>query len=95
MPKNATINLRVNSEVKEQAAEILEGLGLTLSDAFNLLLHQVRIVRGLPFEVRHGANPREELIRAKSERMSGYVGRTADDVANDMERVIARMENEV
>jgi len=52
MAKNTTINLRVDSEVKEQAAEILATLGLTLSEAFNLLLHQVRIVRGLPFEIK-------------------------------------------
>ena len=52
MPKNTTINLRVNSAVKEQAAEILDTLGLTLSEAFNLMLHQVNIVRGLPFEVK-------------------------------------------
>ena len=52
MSKNATINLRVDSEVKDQAGEILASLGLTLSEAFNLLLHQVRIVRGLPFEVK-------------------------------------------
>ncbi len=52
MPKNTTINLRVDSEVKDQAGEILASLGLTLSEAFNLLLHQVRIVRGLPFEIK-------------------------------------------
>ena len=52
MPKNTTINLRVDSDVKEQAVEILNSLGLTLSEAFNLLLHQVRITRGLPFEVK-------------------------------------------
>ena len=52
MPKNTTINLRVDREVKEQAGEILASLGLTLSDAFNLLLHQVRIQRGLPFEIK-------------------------------------------
>jgi addiction module RelB/DinJ family antitoxin len=52
MPKNTTINLRVDSEVKEQAAEILSSLGLTLSEAFNLLLHQIRLVRGLPFEIK-------------------------------------------
>ena len=52
MPKNTTINLRVDSEIKEQAGEILASLGLTLSEAFNLLLHQVRITRGLPFEIR-------------------------------------------
>jgi len=52
MPKNTTINLRVDAEIKEQAGEILASLGLTLSEAFNLLLHQVRIVRGLPFEIK-------------------------------------------
>ena len=52
MSKNTTINLRVDSEVKEQASEILTSLGLTLSEAFNLMLHQVRIVRGLPFEIK-------------------------------------------
>ena len=51
MNKNSTINLRVNSEVKEQAGLILDAMGLTFSDAFNLMLHQVRIQRGLPFEV--------------------------------------------
>jgi len=52
MPKNMTINLRVDKEVKESAAEILSSLGLTLSEAFNLMLHQVRMVRGLPFEIK-------------------------------------------
>ena len=51
MTKNTTINLRVNSEVKEQAGMILDAMGLTFSDAFNLMLHQVRIQRCLPFEV--------------------------------------------
>jgi len=51
MSKNTTVNLRVNSEVKEQAGIILDAMGLTFSDAFNLMLHQVRIQRSLPFEV--------------------------------------------
>jgi len=58
--KNSTLNLRVNSEVKEQAGEILASMGLTFSDAFNLMLHQVRIQRALPFEVvsyGHRAKP--------------------------------------
>jgi len=51
MTKNTTINLRVEAEVKEQAGKILDAMGLTFSDAFNLMLHQVRIQRCLPFEV--------------------------------------------
>ena len=60
MPKNTTINLRVNSEVKEQAGKILDAMGLTFSEAFNLMLHQVRIQNALPFEIiafSHNPNP--------------------------------------
>jgi len=51
LTKNTTINLRINAEVKEQAGRILDTMGLTFSDAFNLMLHQVRIQRCLPFDV--------------------------------------------
>ena len=63
MAKNSTVNLRVNSEVKEQAGKILDAMGLTLSDAFNLMLHQVRIQHALPFEVVAFAhNPKPETL---------------------------------
>ena len=62
MAKNSTINLRVDSAVKEEAGEILMSLGLTLSQAFNLLLHQVRLVRGLPFEIRQHTPPESIVI---------------------------------
>ena len=63
MNKNTTINLRVNSEVKEQAGMILDAMGLSFSDAFNLMLHQVRIQRCLPFEVVAYSNtPRAETL---------------------------------
>jgi len=51
MAKNTTINLRVDSKVKEQAGIILDAMGLTFSEAFNLLLHQIRIQHALPFEI--------------------------------------------
>jgi len=63
MNKNTTINLRINSEVKEQAGLILDAMGLSFSDAFNLLLHQVRIQRGLPFEVvAYSSTPKSETL---------------------------------
>ena len=66
MAKNTTVNLRIDSEVKEQSGKILESMGLTFSEAFNLLLHQVCIQRSLPFEVvsyAHSAAPKtQELI---------------------------------
>ena len=63
MAKNATINLRVNTEVKEQAGRILNAMGLTFSDAFNLMLHQVRIQRCLPFDlVAYSHTPKPETL---------------------------------
>ena len=63
MAKNTTINLRVNSAVKEQAGKILENMGLTFSDAFNLMLYQVQIKRALPFEiVAYGHMPKPETL---------------------------------
>ena len=63
MGKNATINLRVNTEVKEQAGKVLNAIGLTFSDAFNLMLHQVRIQRCLPFDlVAYSHTPKPETL---------------------------------
>ena len=63
MTKNSTINLRVNSEVKEQAGMILDAMGLSFSDAFNLMLHQIKIQRSLPFDVvAYSHTPRAETL---------------------------------
>lgn len=63
MSKNTTVNLRVNSEVKNQAGMILDAMGLSFSDAFNLLLHQIRIQRSLPFEVvAYSHVPKQETL---------------------------------
>ena len=63
MSKNTTINLRVDAEVKKQAGEILGAMGLTFSEAFNLMLHQIRLRRALPFEVvAYSTAPRPETL---------------------------------
>jgi len=61
--KNTTINIRVNAEVKEQVGEILDTMGLSFSDAFNLLIHQIRIHHRLPFPiVAHNRTLRAETM---------------------------------
>ncbi len=61
MAKNTTVNIRVDAEVKEQAGKILDAMGLSFSDAFNLMLHQVRIQHALPFDVvAYGHTPKTE-----------------------------------
>lgn len=46
------MSVRVDAEVKQQAANILSDLGLDLSTAVNVFLRQVIQQQGLPFSVK-------------------------------------------
>lgn len=51
MAKTATLNLRVNPEVKKNAENILEQLGIPMSTAIEMFLKQISLVGGIPFPV--------------------------------------------
>lgn len=51
MEKSATLNLRVNLALKEQAEDILRQLGIPMSTAVNMFLNQITLVGGIPFSV--------------------------------------------
>lgn len=50
--KTARINARMEPELKEQAEYILEGLGLSMTDAIRLYFKQIVYRKGIPFDVR-------------------------------------------
>ena len=52
MEKTASLNLRVNPEVKENAEGILAKLGISMSAAINMYLMQISLVGGIPFDVK-------------------------------------------
>ena len=51
MGKTATLNLRVNPELKEKAENVLEQLGIPMSTAIDMYLKQISLVGGIPFTV--------------------------------------------
>jgi DNA-damage-inducible protein J len=52
MSKTATIRARVEPALKSEVEDILEHLGLTPSETVHLLYRQIKLQRGLPFNVR-------------------------------------------
>ena len=56
-----TTSIKLDPTVKQEAQEIFSQLGLTLREAVNLFLNQVRLNKGLPFEVKI---PNEETLKA-------------------------------
>ena len=66
MTKNETLHIRVNGDVKQDAENTLEVLGLSISEAVNMFLHQISLVGGLPFEVRLPA-PKRVIAHSNEE----------------------------
>jgi len=50
MPQNSVVRARIDARTKKEAAAALKKVGLTVSDAFRLLLVRVAAERALPFE---------------------------------------------
>ncbi len=59
-------NVRLDKETKDEATQILDGLGLSLSAAFNMFLKQITLRNGLPFSVEY-PKPSRELLKAIKE----------------------------
>ena len=50
MTANAVVRARVNEDIKQEAAAVLQAMGLTVSDAFRIMLTRVANDKALPFE---------------------------------------------
>lgn len=53
MANTTPTQIRIEENTKRQAVELLEGLGLNLSDAINMFLRQVILRKGIPFDVTY------------------------------------------
>lgn len=68
MAANAVVRARIDEHIKEEAATVLAAVGLTVSDAFRLLLTKIARDKALPFEP---LIPNEETIEAMREARRG------------------------
>jgi DNA-damage-inducible protein J len=50
MPNSAVVRARIDEHTKQEAAAVLKTIGLTVSDAFRLLLKRIAAEKALPFE---------------------------------------------
>ena len=82
MPANAVVRARIDARVKEEATAIYAAAGLTLSDAFRMLLTRTVAERALPFDP---LTPNEETVQAMKAARRGdlvKVGSVADLLAD-------------
>jgi len=75
MATDTTVRARIDDRVKKEAAHVLEGMGLSVSDAIRMMLVRVAADKALPFNVKmpnattartlRKANRGEDLVRSK------------------------------
>jgi DNA-damage-inducible protein J len=68
MPTNAVVRARIDARIKEEASAVLAAMGLTVSDAFRILLIRIAREKALPFEP---LVPNDETIAAMREARAG------------------------
>ncbi|MDQ2083689.1 type II toxin-antitoxin system RelB/DinJ family antitoxin [Xanthobacteraceae bacterium Astr-EGSB] len=79
MPENTVVRARIDERIKNEAAAVLAAMGLTVSDAFRLMMVRIAQDKALPFEP---LVPNEETIEAMRAARRGELtdAASADDL---------------
>ena len=84
MGKTIMIHARIEPTLKSETEQMFSALGLNMTQAITLFLQQVRLQKGLPFEVKL---PSVQTVKALNEleKRDGKVFSSIDDLFDDLE----------
>ncbi|WP_310602585.1 type II toxin-antitoxin system RelB/DinJ family antitoxin [Anaerosporobacter sp.] len=97
MARTSNIFARVEPEIKEQAEQVLDSVGIPMSNAVGMFLRQVVLQQGIPFELKlpkntplaYGSLAKEqfdtEIEKGMADVKEGRVY-SADDIEAEMKR---------
>ena len=80
MEKTATLNLRVNPAVKQQAEAVLLKLGVSMSTAVDIYLRQITLTGGIPFMVSLPKAPSENAEEMSAQELRAKLQKGVDDI---------------
>ena len=83
MTNDTVVRARIDSKTKDEAAAVLATIGLTVSDAFRLMMIRIAREKAMPFEP---LIPNAETIEAMMEARAGNLVRigTIEDLMADL-----------
>lgn len=68
MTENAVMRARINEDTKRTASAVLASMGLTVSDAFRMMMVRIAAEKRLPFDP---LVPNEETVAAMEDARAG------------------------
>lgn len=83
MTDHSVVRARIDEHIKQEPSTVLEAMGLTVSDAFRMMMTRIAREKALPFEP---LVPNAETIAAMQEARSGKLARfkTVDALMKDL-----------
>lgn len=85
MTTNAVVRARIDEHIKEEASAVLASIGLTVSDAFRMLLTRIAKEHALPFDP---LTPNQKTINAMKEARRGQLKsfKTVQSLMDDLNK---------
>ena len=80
MAKTENINIRIEPELKKEAEETLEYLGLTMAEAIKLFLKQVTLTDSIPFKIEKPKYNKETIQAMEDVKNGKNLSKTFDSV---------------
>lgn len=80
MARTSNIFARIEPEIKEQAEQVLEQLGIPMSNAIGMFLRQVVMQRGIPFEMKLPVNKPLAIDSLTKEQFDEEMQKGMDDI---------------
>ena len=83
MEKTATLNLRINQDVKHNAEAVLSALGLSMTAAITIYLKQIALKGAIPFELSLSQGPKHLNTDLRSaDEIRSFLDKGIDDIDN-------------
>lgn len=82
MARTSNIFARVEPEIKAQAEQVLNQLGIPMSNAVGMFLRQVVLQRGIPFEIKLPANEPLVFGTLTKEQFDSEIEKGMNDIKN-------------
>ena len=86
MATTTMIHVRVEEQIKKQASDALEAMGLSVSDAVRVFLTRVAAEQQIPFALRvPNAETRAAMEEARAKSQARFTN--ADELFDDLEKI--------
>ncbi|MCL2811806.1 MAG: type II toxin-antitoxin system RelB/DinJ family antitoxin [Clostridia bacterium] len=98
MQRTANVFARVEPEIKQQAEQVLNLLGIPMSNAIGLFLRQIIMQRGIPFDMKLPASKPVAIGAMNATELNAALEKGYADVAAgrlyDLDDVVAEMQKD-